>query len=98
MRAGIRSAARRAVAIANTTTVRMPERWSRSASIQTRERPAELDDDRDRDVVYPRASARSITRDSTSPSTTLPTVTTSSIGITPAGDSVPASVAPTARR
>ena len=83
MRAGDELAARRRdAAIAKTTTVMMPERCSRSASIQTRERAAELDDHRGRDVADARSRAAMITRDSTSPSTTLPTVTTSSVGTT----------------
>ena len=80
MRAGITSAARRALAIAKTTTVRMPERWSRSASIQTANVPQNWTTTAMATSCI-RAVSGMITRDSTNPSTTLPTVTTRSSGI-----------------
>jgi hypothetical protein len=83
--------------MAKTTTVRMPERCSRSASSHTPKAPQNWTTAAIA-TSWIRAVSGTTRRDSASPSTTLPIVTTRSNGITPAGDSAPASVAPTASR
>ena len=63
-----------------------------------RERAAELDHDRGADVGDARVDRRGSPASSTSPSTTLPTVTPRSMGNAPSRDEVPVTVAPTAMR
>ena len=96
IRAGMLSGAVRATVIAYTTIVRMPERWSRSAMIQTPKVPTNCT------ITAVATSSilviHTVARARTRPSTTLPTVTTSSIGRTPQPEMAPAAVALTASR
>src|SRR3954469_18075568 len=97
MRAGSTSGERRDAAIANTTVVMIPDRCSRSASTQT---PNVVQNWTTTAVAtsITRVVTASVTRASTSARTTLPTVTQSRVGSTRHPDSVPVTVAPTARR
>ena len=96
-RAGISSGARRDAAIANTTVVIIPESFNCSARIQTKNAPQNWTITAVETSVI-RTITMSDSRDSTSASTTLPAVTTSSIGITLHPDMNPVITAPTARR